>query len=516
MKRLLVLMLLIAVIFVFPVRLTILHVNDTHGHVWPFSEYQNPDIGGFAVIANIVEQIRQEVESEGGHVIFLHAGDINTGVPESDLLDAMPDIVALNMMKLDAVVLGNHEFDNEKDVLARQMKVATFPFLGANFNDPEGIVVPEPYVIKDFGDVKVAIFGLTTEETAILEPLYLNGATFSNAVEVSRTLVPELKEKADVVIALAHLGWGGSHEGDYTTSKELAEQVDGIDVIVDGHSHTKFSEAPVVNDTIVVQAWEWGKYVGRLDLDVENGEIVSWSWKTIPVNLKIYKGKDDAGKEIYEYVGTPFEKNFYVETVLDYFKSLGDEKLNTVVGHTKVLLLGERSEVRSKDTNLSNLICDAMKWKADADVAFTNGGGIRASIQEGDITIRDILTVLPFGNTLYVLKMTGSQMMEVLKYAASLPEGKGAFLHTAGLTWKSVNGEVMEVKVNGEPLQMDKTYVVVTNNYMASGGDGYSMFVDLPGYDTGFRLDDVVVEYVEKALGGMIESYDSELRYVRE
>jgi len=133
MKRLLVLMLLIAVIFVFPVRLTILHVNDTHGHVWPFSEY--PDIGGFAVIANIVERIRQEVESEGGHVIFLHAGDINTGVPESDLLDAMPDIVALNMMKLDAVVLGNHEFDNEKDVLARQMKVATFPFLGANFND---------------------------------------------------------------------------------------------------------------------------------------------------------------------------------------------------------------------------------------------------------------------------------------------------------------------------------------------------------------------------------------------
>ena len=517
MKKFLVFLLLVLfVILAFSVRVTILHINDTHGHAWVFNEWRNPNIGGFSVIATIVEEVRKEVESQGGHVIFLHAGDLNTGVPESDLQDAIPDIVALNMIGLDAMAVGNHEFDNPREVLLKQMKYADFPFLSANIVDGEGKPFFKPYIIKDFGDVKVAIYGLTTEETEILEPLYLGDLKFLNAVEVSKKLIPELRKKADVVIALVHLGWGMEHPGNYTTSGQLAMRVEGIDAIIDGHSHTKMEKAKVVNGTIVVQAWELGKYVGRLDLDIENGKIVNWSWKPIPVNLKVYKGKDKEGKAIYEYVGKPYKENKYVKAALDYFKKVGSEKLDTVIGETKVLLSSK--EARKKDTNLSNLITDAMRWKTGADIAFTNGGGIRADILPGPIKIRDILTVLPFGNTLFVMKLTGEQVMKVLEYAATIPEGKGAYLHTSGLTWKSKDGKVVEAYVNGEPLDPKKTYVVVTNNYMAGGGDGYEMLKEWSslGYDTGFLLADSVIEYIKKELGGVIEEYDSSQRYVRE
>lgn len=503
-------MLLLA-LSLFATKVTVFHINDTHGHAWPFSEYQNPDIGGFAVIASIIDEER----AVNPNVLFLHAGDINTGVPESDLLNALPDIFVLNRMKLDAMAVGNHEFDKERSVLEYQMGVAKFPFLSANIYK-DGKPFFTPYIIKNVGGVKVAIFGLTTEETSILEPLFSSDLEFRNAVEVAKELVPKLREEADVVIALTHLGMGMEHAGNYTTSEQLAKAVDGIDVIIDGHSHTKLEEAKVINNTIVVQAWEWGRVVGKLTLDVENGKIESWNWVPVPVNLKVYKGKDESGKEIYEFVGKPYKEAIYVKVPLDVFKKMGAEKLDTVIGETKILLDGERAHVRSGDTNLGHLITDAMLWKTGADVALTNGGGIRASIKPGKITIRDILTVLPFGNTVYVLKLKGSELLKVLEYAATIPEGKGAWLHVGGLTWKSQGGKVVEVLVNGEPLDPEKVYVVATNNYMAGGGDGYSVLAANKdsGYDTGFVLADVVVEYIQKGLKGKIESYDDTPRYV--
>ncbi|AEH51638.1 5'-nucleotidase C-terminal domain-containing protein [Pseudothermotoga thermarum] len=497
MKRLLVFLLLILVILSFAAKLTILHINDTHGRAWRFDDPNNQKIGGFAAIATIIEQVRKEVESQGGYVIFLHAGDFNTGVPESDLLDAAPDIVAFNLMKLDALVLGNHEFNKPKQQLARQMKLANFPFLSANFVDPEEIVKPEPYIIKEFPDLKVAIFGLTTEDTLVLQPIHLNGATFLSAVETSKKLVPQLREKADVVIALAHLGIVPGRYPDATTSIKLAEEVDGIDVIIDGHSHTKMEEAMVVNSTIIVQAWEWGKVVGRLDLEIEDGKIVSWSWKAIPVTSDV-------------------EEHFYVKTVLGYFKALGSEKLDTVIGETKIVLDGERANVRSKSTNLANLIADAMAWRANADVAIMNGGGIRASIKPGKISIRDVLTVLPFRNTLYVFQMKGEGLLKILEYACTVKPGQGAWPQVSGLTFKSVGGKLVEAKVKGQPIDPEKTYIVATNNYLALGGDGYVVFKQLTGYDTGLALDNVVIEYIQNVLNGIIEDYDSSQRYVYE
>ncbi|PLV60395.1 bifunctional UDP-sugar hydrolase/5'-nucleotidase [Thermotoga sp. KOL6] len=508
MRKLLIVFLVILLsVLLVGVRLTILHVNDTHGHAWAFDEYRNPGIGGLAAIATIVEEVKREVESQGGYVIFLHAGDINTGVPESDLQDAIPDIVGFNMIGLAAMAVGNHEFDNPREVLLKQMKFADFPFLSANIVKEDGEPFFTPYVVEDLGGLKVAVIGFTTEETTILEPLYLEGLKFENALKIAQKLAPELKEQANVVVALAHLDWGEEAKEGVTTTHQLA-RVEGIDVVIAGHSHYLGSE--VVDGKIVASAGDYGKYVGRLDLDIENGKIVAWHWEAIPVNLKVYEN----GK--YRYVGKPYLENRYVAKALEYFKKIGNEKLDTVIGETKILLDGEREHVRSRSTNLTNLITDAMRWRVGADIALTNGGGIRASIRPGKITVRDILTVLPFGNTLYVLNLTGEQIMKVLEYAATVPEGKGAFLQVSGLTWRSKDGKVVEVLVNGEPLDPKKVYKVVTNNYMAGGGDGYTMLKEWGGYDTGFLMSDAVIEYIQKVLNGVVEEYDSSQRYTRE
>lgn len=506
-KFLVILLALLITALLLGARLTILHVNDTHGHAWAFDEYRNPGIGGLATIATIVEEVKREVESQGGYVFFLHAGDLNTGVPESDLQDAIPDIVGFNMMGLKAMAVGNHEFDNPREVLEKQMKFADFPFLSANIVKEDGEPFFKPYIVEDLGELKIAIIGFTTEETEILEPLYLEGLKFENALKVAQKIAPELKKQADVVIALAHLDWGEPKKEDITTTHQLAG-VEGIDVVIAGHSHVLGSD--VVDGKIIASAGEYGKYVGRLDLDIEDGKIVAWHWEAIPVNLKVYEN------EKYRYLGKPYLENRYVAKALEYFKKVGNEKLDTVIGETKIYLDGEREHVRSKSTNLANLIVDAMRWKVGADIAFTNGGGIRASIKPGKITVRDILTVLPFGNTLYVLELTGEQIMKVLEYAATIPEGKGAFLQVSGLTWKSKDGKVVEVLVNGEPLDPEKKYKVVTNNYMAGGGDGYVMFKEWDGYDTGYLMSDAVIEYIQNVLNGKIEEYDDSQRYVRE
>ena len=501
-------------------RLTILHVNDTHGHAWPFNAAGAPDVGGFAPMATLVKAIRAEVEAAGGHVLFLHAGDINTGVPESDIQSAIPDIVALNMLGLDAVTLGNHEFDNARDTLYRQRRFARFPFLASNIVSGDEPPFDAP-LIREFGDVTVAVYGLTTESTPIAtDPENTKGLVFRNAVEVSRALVPVLAKSADVVVALTHLGWpvGAEDEG-VTTSKALAEaKIPGLDVIVDGHSHTLFDDLQRVGDAIVVQAGAYGEYLGRLDLEVKQGRIVAATWKALPINVKKETGKDAAGKAVYGFVGDPVPADPDVATALDYFAEVGSEGLDRKVGETKVLLDGERDHVRSGETNLSHLLTDAMRWKTSASVAFLNGGGIRASIPEGDISYRSVLTVLPFGNTLYALDLSGEDLQRFLDSAAKVSAGKGGFPHFSGLTATFADGTARDVLVDGKPLDKAKQYRFVTLSFLANGGDGYSVLREIKdavgrGYDTGYTDANVFVDYLSYL--GVVEKTAEEPRIRR-
>ena len=569
-RRLLLVVVLLASILSFSVQLTILHMNDTHGHAWAFNEWRNPGIGGFAAIATLVKEIKQEVESKGGHVLLLHAGDINTGVPESDLLDAVPDITALNMMGVDAMTLGNHEFDKPRSVLEMQMKLAEFPFLSANivtkevwydeytaqkgdtlwklweekgkglswdkfvekfkeFNKTDSTVLvagktykipkyvgrknfAQPYVIKDFGDLKVAIIGLTTEETKILEPIYIYDLDFIDAAKAAQKYIDELKDKVDLIVLLTHLGWG-EPSGNYNTSFSLARKIKcSKAVIVDGHSHDLGMKT--INGITIVQAGYYTKWLGRLDLEIENGKVTVKNWKAYPINLKKY----DKATKTYSYEWKEIKPDPMIEKALAGFKALGGKELDKVIGVTKILLDGERAHIRSRSTNLGNLVADAIRWKAKADVALTNGGGIRASLKPGPITMRDILTVHPFGNTIYVMKLTGDQIMKVLEYTATIQPGKGAWPQISGMTVKIKDGKVVDVKVNGKPLDPKKVYVFATNSYLAGGGDGYSMLKEWSGqgYDTGFTLANAIVEYIKEVLGGVITEYDDSPRYQRE
>ena len=509
-KLLLFILLLIISISMFAVTqyLTIIHVNDTHGHAWQYSEFNNPDIGGFAAVSSIIDSIREEVAVCGGDVLVLHAGDYNTGVPESDQLDAVPDIVAMNMIGFDAVTLGNHEFDFEREILNTQMDLLDCSVLSANTVDENGSNVVLPYVVFEYETgLKVAVIGLTTEETAIHEPIYLDDWHFENAIETTKKFMPEMKEKADIIVALTHLGFQLDDDETKTTSDELALGVNGLDVIVDGHSHSLFEKPVLLNDSVIVQAGEWNKYVGRLDLTIVDGEMVDYEWDLIPVNLKNNLGKVSEGEEVIQ--------DPKILAVMDYFLKLGGEKLNTLVGKTEITLDGEVASLRTKGTNLGNLITDAMAWKTNSEIAILNAGGIRASINVGDITYRDVLKVLPFGNTICVLQLYGKEIIEIIDYVVSIQPGKGAYPQISGLTFTYENGEVKDVMVNGEVLENERVYRIATNDYLALGGDGYEVFKTKGEnvYDTGFVLDKVIVDYIQSL--GTITEYSSESRYNR-
>jgi 5'-nucleotidase/UDP-sugar diphosphatase len=490
-------------------KLTILHINDTHGHAWAYDTFEKKNVGGFARIAGIVDSVRNVVESEGGHVIVLHAGDFDTGVPESDLLDASPDIVAMDMIGFDAVALGNHEFDNPRDVLMKQISYMNFPALGANIFDSKGKNPIPAYMIKDFGDIKVAICGFTTEETKTAEPLYLGDWRFDDVIVSANRILPAMDSLSDVTIAVTHLGWAGEPIPGMTTSKELAEGAPALDVIVDGHSHTLFEQAPVIGKTVIVQAGDWGEFVGKLDLTITDGKVTAHKWVVIPVGGVA----PDSTKPAFRNC---LEKN--VKETLDKFFDAGSEKTGEIIGETKVFLDGERENARSKTTNLSNLITDAMRWKTGADIAFANGGTIRTSIQPGKISYRNVLTVLPFGNTIWVFELTGKELIKVLDFSATVSEGKGGFLHVSGLKFERKKGKARNIVIaqpTGE-VKFDeaKTYRVAVVSYLAQGGDGYTMFGEFSkkGYDTNFVDAEMLKEYIANI--SPIEKYDDAPRVI--
>ncbi|MGB9614966.1 MAG: metallophosphoesterase, partial [Fervidobacterium sp.] len=254
MKRYLVMLFVVLSLLSFAVKITVFHINDTHGHAWSFTDSAGNIIGGFATVASIIDAERKV----NPNVLFLHAGDINTGVPESDLMNALPDIFVLNRMNLTAVAVGNHEFDKPRDILLRQMSWAKFPFLSANIYK-DGKPFFTPYIIKEVGGIKVAIVGFTTEHTKILEGPNSEDLEFKNVIEVAKNIIPEVRKQANVVIALTHLGVGQGYSELYTTADQLAKEVEGIDLIIDGHSHTQMAEPMVVNGVPIVQAFEWAK-----------------------------------------------------------------------------------------------------------------------------------------------------------------------------------------------------------------------------------------------------------------
>jgi 5'-nucleotidase / UDP-sugar diphosphatase len=471
--------------------LSLMHTNDTHAH-----------------LDNVAQRITaiKEVRAEKPSALLLDAGDVFSGTLYFNEFQGQADLEFMNLAGYDLMTFGNHEFDlgsseEGHKALADFVKNADFPFVSTNVNfskdenmkslfknqvkhSPKDSTI-YPSVVKWVDKQRVGFIGLTTEETAdISSP---ESIEFKNYISEARKAVKALERRGvNKIVAITHLGYDDNAE--YDNDLELAKYVDGLDVIVGGHSHTKL-EAPVVitkdehgkdkDATVIVQASQYGDYLGTLDVEFDKkGKVVGQTGALIEVKTKV--ADPEAAELLKKYSDKIAEvKNKPTGAVAE--KALTNPRSE-----------GDGPSVRSNETELGNLITDGMLDKArefnpNVAMAFQNGGGIRAPIDAGEITYGDVLTTLPFGNTLATMKLTGAEIKTALEHSVkNAPKEHGAFLHVSGmkLTYDSTKAAgsrvvTMEVKnADGTYTSIDtaKEYVIATNAFTAKGGDNYEVF----------------------------------------
>jgi 2',3'-cyclic-nucleotide 2'-phosphodiesterase (5'-nucleotidase family) len=455
-------------------RLSIVHSNDTHARV------KEGDGLGFAKISTII----REAKKINPNTLVLDAGDTFHGQTIATLNKGESIAQIMNEIGYDAMVPGNHDFNYGYERLAELNGLTNFPILAANVKKEDGSTLFDAYFIKEIAGLKVGIFGLATPETTYkTHPDNVKGLTFTDPVEAAKETVEALKDQTDLIILLSHLGMDPSS---VDTSIKVAEEVEGIDLIIDGHSHTVLEQGKKVGDTLIVSTGEYGKNLGAVDLYYKDGKIV----------------KIEAGLITKDLVAELLED----EAVVSVIKTIEDgqaEVLNQVIGKTATALEGAREKVRTGETNLGNLITDAMVYVTGADCALTNGGGIRASIDAGDITKGEIITVLPFGNYIVTKKVTGADIKAALEHGTkAYPESLGGFPHVSGIKYvidigRQAGDRVVNITVNGQPLDLNKEYVLATNDFMAAGGDEYTMFADNAILNEYSGLDEAVITYIQ-------------------
>lgn len=497
---------------------TVLHTNDSHGHFWQNERGEY----GFPAQKTVIDSIRQEVESQGNALILLHAGDYNTGVPESDLLNAIPDIEGLNAMGYEAVALGNHEFDFPLNQLLEQQKQAKFALVSANVlsRETEKPLV-NPYIVLQKGALKIAVMGLTTEDTAKLSnPEATAEVVFKPAIKTAQETLKIINEhdKPDVRIALTHMGYyndaqhGQNAPGDVSLARAVKEG--DLDIIIGGHTHNtvcidengaldstyiagKACKPDLQNGVYIMQAGSWGKYVGRADFKYSNGKTELLNYQLIPINLK-QKIKGSDGENQYVLYTQEIAQDPELFAQLKPYEEEGRALLNIKVGEIKGKFEGDREIIRSEQTNLGRLIAQSQMQRVNADLGLMNSGGIRNSLNEGVVTYRDLLLVQPFGNMIATVQLNGQELKEYLTFAALRDQDSGGYPQFAGLsmTVNRAKGEISDVKIAGKPLDEHKLYTLSLPDYIAGGGDGYPILKDNPSYvNTGFIDAEMLKRY---------------------
>jgi 5'-nucleotidase len=478
--------------------LTILHTNDFHARFEPISKYDGPCsaedngegkcFGGSARLMTAIEEARSRTNNS----ILVDGGDQFQGTLFYTYYKGALAAEMMNQMGYDAMTVGNHEFDDGPEVLKGFMDAVNFPVLMSNA-DVSGEPLLAGKLAKsttiERGGEKLGLIGLTPQDTDELASPGPN-ITFTDPVQAVQGEVDKLTaEGVNKIIVLSH--------SSYAVDQRVAAETTGVDVIVGGHSNTLLSntneraEGPyptMVGNTAIVQAYAYGKFLGELNVTF-----------------------NDAG-EITEAVGEPLVMDAAVTedegTVARISEAAGplEEIRNRVVAQTNEAIGGDRAVCRAMECTMGNLIADAMLARvADQgiQVAIQNGGGIRASIDAGEVTMGEVLTVLPFQNTLSTFQVTGATLVEALENGVSqIEEGAGRFPQVAGMSYafdasQPAGSRISDVMVGGAPIEMDKTYGVVSNNYVRNGGDGYKMFRDAENaYDFGPDLADVTAEFL--------------------
>ena len=504
----------------------ILHSNDVHGAI---------DL--YAAMA----ALKADYEAQGAEVILADAGDYSQGTVYVSVNKGADAVTMMNATGYDVVTLGNHEFDYGYAQLVENMKAAKFQVLCADVLGADGKTIYDANTIIEKGGVKIGFFGLETPEAQtkanpkLIEGLkFLAGKDGKELYACADAQVKALKEQgADLVVCLAHLGVDESSEP--YTSYDLAANVEGIDFIIDGHSHSVITAGP--NGEAIQSTGTAFANIGVITIDNATKKIVGNELKAI---WHTEKNADGKSVTVVDYKTRDEKVAAAAKAIIDPIDKAYGEKFAV----SEVALNGAKAPNGNRDseTNLGDLITDAMLWKVLADaeitvakenvVAITNGGGIRASIGVGDVTKKDINTVLPFGNTLAVVYVKGSELLEALEASTyCTPKSIGGFPQVAGMQFKVTTYEKYDANaepypgstyygpktinrvtissINGKEFDPEATYAVITNNFVAGGGDTYYAFAAATNqFDTGLPLDEVVMEYITKALKGVIgETY---------
>ncbi len=543
-------------------RLRIIHTNDHHARIEPEQVQRiggqppvNRRFGGVSRRKTLIDQIR----AEGGNQLLLDAGDIFQGTLYFTRYEGIADLAFYREMGYDAITLGNHEFNLGPAKLATFIDGArnggtitvdgfdialggsNISVVSANIElTPASPLTGkiEPHIIKTLEGEQVGIFGLTTPSTAFLSSPGPT-VTFTNPIDAAKAQVTALQTQGvNKIIALAHLG--------YQEELELAEEVPEIDIVVGGHSHTPLRpqgdtrplgvmaggpyptlvERPGGSPALVVTAWEWGKWLGDISVGFDAAGNVIADGIEVRLMPVWADGLGSPARELLPEEGPEIAAYAPFEALIGQFVEPINELRNTPVGTTAVELDGARNNVRSRETNLGNLIATAKRKKVQEIlpnstlpiVAIMNGGGIRATIPAGNVTLGDVLTVLPFGNTIVYFTLTGAQLKEALENGVSRvgQSDDGRFPQIAGMrfTWNpnaAPGSRIISLEIEttaGAATRLANTtytpydptadYIVATNNFLLGGGDNYTVFRDnaRDAVDTFFPLADVVADYI--------------------
>ncbi|WP_160032364.1 5'-nucleotidase C-terminal domain-containing protein [Paenibacillus sp. An7] len=463
--------------------ITILHTNDTHARA-----VEDSPIMGYAKVAGIADKYRKD----NPNTLFLDGGDAIHGTTFATLVNGESIVKVMNEMGYDAIVPGNHEFNYGWEHLVKLSKELNFPMISANVKKKNNTGLFDPYIIKEVDGVKLGIIALTTPETAYkTNPKNVEGIQFTDPSDEMQKYVDELRNKVDVIVALAHIG---QDDSDTDNTFDVVKEIDGIDVYIDGHSHTMLEDGIVAdNGTLIASAGEYTKYVGVVDLWVDGGDVVK-------KKASLIDEKEAAGI-------APNEK---VAALVDSITKEQAPILDEVVANISTDLEGSREKVRTGETNLGDLIADALRDVSGADVALTNGGGIRASIEKGEVTKGEVITVLPFGNQIVTLNVKGEDLIAALENGVkSYPEASGGFPQISGFTFKidpskEAGSRVHSVMVGGKAIDPNAVYSLATNDFTSIGGDEYDMFKKYSQAGMYGSLDEALITHLQKLGKGTV------------
>lgn len=481
--------------------LNIIHINDLHSRVEPINKYdstckaednaEGKCFGGYARVATKIAELRKELD--GQNVIVMDAGDQYQGSLMYTTYKGDVEIEMMEKIGFDVMAVGNHEFDDGDEGLAKLVNGVSFPVISGNLDVSKSNILAGKlgdHVVLDVGGEKIGIISALATDTAETSSPS-EAVMFADEISALQEDVDALTaEGVTKIVALTHVG--------VKKDMGIAGAVSGLDAVIGGHSHTKFSNSEegamayptMVGDVPVVQAYAYSKYVGLLTLVFDDaGKVTSATGDTILLDASV--AEDPAIVARVAELAGPIE-----------------EMKTRVVASTAETLDGERGSCRAMECAMGNVITEAMLDRVKdqgVEIAIQNGGGIRASIGAGEVTMGDVLSVLPFQNTLSTFQVDGATIVAALENGVSQYEdGAGRFPQVAGMTYvfdlsQPAGGRISEVMVGGQPIDLTKVYGVVSNNYVRNGGDGYKMFRDAQNaYDYGPDLADVTAEYMAK------------------